>query len=481
MRCWHSRRLGPIARHVLEGLTQAAGRFVAELAFDAIPGAALSTAEAGFCDCVAAMLASAQEPAVFSLLQVVESYRSGVASVLLGARRTSTEDAALINGTAAHAQDFDDIGLGSHPAHPSAVMVPAILALAECTNANGRDMLSAYVAGYEVWGECARRDADHLLEKGWHATGVLGPLASAAAAARLLRLGPERAATALAIASSQASGLMANFGSMTKPLHAGLASRAGVFAARLASAGFTAGGASLEGPGGLLQAISPKGRVDVAPPQDLGLDWNIIRLPLGIKQYPVCYAMHRAVDGAIALHRTLSGRLDEIDRVDVTIGALQLKMLTYSRPENGLQAKFSLEFGVATGLLEGSLGLQHLRFDHLARPDLRLLMEKIHVVEDSRTDPVYRVFSPLDIVEVVLRNGSRHRQSVDFPNGHPERPLSSDDRRRKFMACTVDAFESSEATRCFDLLSHLRTLVSTDSLPRSHLRHDGDAVRAKGV
>jgi 2-methylcitrate dehydratase PrpD len=179
-----------------------------------------------------------------------------------GARR-SVEAAALVNGVAAHVLDYDDVGLDGHS---SAVLVPAILAQGEASGASGAEMLTAYVAGYEVWAELAAREPTPLHRKGWHPTSVRGAVAAAAACAKLRGLDDKGTATAMAVAASMAAGVVANFGTMTKSFQVGRAAQAGVIAARLAQAGLTASLDALEHPLGLLVALSPRARLSANVP-----------------------------------------------------------------------------------------------------------------------------------------------------------------------------------------------------------------------
>jgi 2-methylcitrate dehydratase PrpD len=185
--------------------------------------------------------------------------QSGPASLYFSGEGAAAPEAAWINGTAGHALDYDDVGCRGHV---STVLLPAILAEAETLGASGREMFAAYVAGYETWAELARRDPGHHHVKGWHPTGIFGAIGAGAACAASRRLSPEQATMAVALAASQAGGIMANFGTMTKPFHAGRAAHAGVVAARLAGLGFTAAADALEHPQGFLSAVSPEGKAD---------------------------------------------------------------------------------------------------------------------------------------------------------------------------------------------------------------------------
>lgn len=237
-------------------LTAALGDFVANLRYEDIPATAVAIAKQGIADCVGVMLAGSAEPAVAAVRRgFAPDTAGGGSSICFGPERAPAHVAAWVNGTAAHVLDYDDVALKG--SHPSAVLVPAILAEAEAVGASGRDMLRAYAAGFETWGELISRDRGNYQRKGWHPTGVFGAVGAAAACAALRGATAQEAAHALGIAASQASGVMANLGFMTKPMHAGKAAACGLLAARFAAAGLTAAPNAIEHEQGYLGALSP--------------------------------------------------------------------------------------------------------------------------------------------------------------------------------------------------------------------------------
>src|SRR5580698_978265 len=270
-------------------LTKALGQFVADLSPNRLPEDAVRVAQLGFIDCIGTMIAGRNEDCVKILRQVLAP-ADGPATLTFSKDKSTAPEAAWINGTAAHALDYDDVALRGHP---STVLVPAILAEAEALGSSGADMIVAYVAGYETWAELFRRDNGLLHKKGWHPTGLYGAVGAAAACANLRKLGAEQSAMAIALGASQSAGLMANFGTMTKPFHAGKAAHAGIMAARLAAAGFTANTDALEHPQGFLSAISVEGNPDRASDSKAGREWAILSQGIGIKKYPTCYCTHR--------------------------------------------------------------------------------------------------------------------------------------------------------------------------------------------
>src|SRR6185503_2428319 len=199
--------------------------------------------------------------------------------------------------------DYDDMCFVSL-AHPSCALVPAILATGELVGASGSAVLDAYVAGFEL--ECRLglvMNPRHYHERGWHCTSSIGTLGAAAAASRLLKLDAPSTAHALGIAASTACGLKENIGSMVKPLHAGMAARNGVMAARLAQRGFTASPHAIDGPQGYLVAMdSERDSLDAAV-GDLGIRWEILHTGVTVKLYPSCAATHPPLDALIAMKR----------------------------------------------------------------------------------------------------------------------------------------------------------------------------------
>lgn len=402
------------------GLTAELGAFVAGLDPAAVPAEARHTVRRGIADCVGVLFAGRDEPVVGHALALV-------------AGAGGAAEAAFVNATAAHALDYDDTGLDGHP---SVVLAPAVLAEATRGGARWGEAIAAYVAGYEVWADLVARDRDKHHGKGWHPTAVFGTVAAAAAGARLRGLDAAGAAHALGIAASMAGGLVANFGSMTKPLQVGFAARNGLQAAALAARGVTAAPDALESPRGFLAALSPQGAVDRECPAAAGAPWQILRQGLNIKRYPVCYALHRAVDAALALRPRLLGRLDEIEQVTIALGRLQAAMLRSPRPVTGLDAKFSAEYALACALLRGRLGLADLSDKAVNEPEVQALLRRVQVQPQDEQDPEEPLFSPADLLRVQLADGSwLAADPVRRALGHAARPIDDAALRAKFDDC----------------------------------------------
>jgi len=440
-------------------LTKAVGEFVSNLRYEDIPKPVIPTVHTGFTDCVGVLIGGAREPAA-QLLKSTLAPAGRESSVLFDGSRTSAPDAAWINGTAAHAMDFDDVALNMW-GHPSTVLVPAILAEAEAIDASGRDMVVAYVAGYETWAELVRRDRDLYIPKGWHPTGLFGALGAAAACASLLKLHPEQAATAVSIAASKAAGLAANWGTMTKPFHAGCAAQSGVIAARLAKAGFTASLDTLERQAGFLSAISPAGRFDAESPIELGRDWKLIRNGLHIKKYPLCFATHRALDGILDVLQSHDVDAKGVTRVTVSTCPRGVQQLRYSKPQLGLEAKFSMEFAMASALIARRAGLTELSDDFVQRPDVQSLMDKVVVTPDEREDPALPGWAIYDQVTIESKAGRVESARVNTVRGGPEAPIRPTELWAKFQSCLEAGSAAIPSRPLFD------SLMSLDRLPRA--------------
>lgn len=421
----------------MTGLTAELAAFVAAAPHHVLPAAAAPQVRQGFADTVGVMLAAADEPVTRVLRRFVAGRATpGPARLLLGAERAPVRDAALLNATAAHALDYDDVGLMGHP---SVVLVPALLAEGERLHASGAALLRAYVVGFEVWAELIGRDADRHHDKGWHPTAVFGVVAVAAAVAALRGLPAPVVRHALALAASHASGLIANFGSMAKPLHAGLAAAHGLDAVDLAEAGLTAAPDALEHHAGFLAALSPAGRVDPrTPAAGLGSDWRIASAGLTVKKYPMCFATHRVIDAVLDLARAHDLAPERVRRVTATVGATQAAMLRNHRPVTGLEARFSLEFAVAAALVARRVGLAQLDDAFVARAEVRALLERVAIVTTDTVCAAEPTLAASDRVVVETTDGRRlDSGEVCQTRGGLAAPLADGELRTKFMDCTA--------------------------------------------
>ena len=429
-----------------------------------VPEGARRIVRMGFIDTVATALAGRSEPVVGILSEFVASRGSAAeeAQVLFGQRWAGAADAALINGTAAHALDYDDVSLS---AHPSAVLVPAILAEGQHLGASGEDAVRAYLVGYEVWAELFVREPDQYHVKGWHPTSVLGTVGAAAAVAHLHKLPPERCRDAVGLAASMACGLVGNFGSMAKPLHVGRAAACAIEAVRLAARGLTAAPDALEHHAGLLAALSPRGKADrESPASALGKQLRILEFGLSIKQYPMCYATHRVIDAVLELAKAHDVKAQQVKAVRATIGPTQASMLRNHAPVTALEAKFSLEFAVASALVARKVGLAQLTDEFVAQVPVREAMGKVKTQLSDTRCPIAPTFALTDRVEVELADGrTLASPEIRFPRGNAKLPLGDDELKAKFFDC-ASGVTDTDAARLYERLVRLDALAALADL-----------------
>ena len=448
----------------MSSLTLDLGRFVADLGLGEIPAEACAIARTGIADCFGVLIAGARDPEsalVDRELGSIGTAGTALASLIPSGERRTVESAALVNGVAAHVLDYDDVSLDGHP---SAVLVPAILAQGEASGSSGGEMLTAYVAGFEVWAELLAREPTPLHRKGWHPSAVLGTVAAAAACAKLRRLDAAGAATAMAIAASMSSGLVANFGTMTKSFQVARAAQSGVIAARLAQAGLSASLDALEHPSGLLAALSPEGKADRDRPIAMPKEWHIVAEGLNIKRYPICYATHRSIDAALGLIERYDIKPDAVERIRVSAGATQLRMLRNGRPQTGLEAKFSMQFAMASALIARKVGLAELTDGFVRRPDVQAVFPRVALTANDET-AAGSAFAPADSVEITTKSGKTLNSGpVEYAKGSRQQPLSRNELFAKFADCLGADFQDEKKSRAFESLMMLDRLNGTGDL-----------------
>jgi 2-methylcitrate dehydratase PrpD len=380
-------------------------------------------------------------------------------------RRSSALDATFINGVASHALDYDDVS-GALGGHPSVPLVAPLMALAEWRGAAGRAVALAYAVGFEAECRIARGVHFHHYDKGWHPTATLGIFGTVAAAARLLDFTPEQTATALGLAASFASGLKANFGTMTKPLHVGQCARNGLLAALLVQQGFTANPGALEHRQGFLEVFNGAGTYD--PARMLG-DWGAPFLiesgEPGLKPYPCCGSTHGAIDRALDLVRRHHPSPDAIASVEVLAHARRLPHTDNPDPRTPLAAKFSMQYAVARALADGAVRLEHFEDRAHLDPRVRAIMERLTV----RPHPEMPDASPHQWgaeVIVHLTSGQRLSSRIDdYPRRGPGGdPIRREELWAKFEDCASRALPRAQIAPLFALLEKLDSLPDISGL-----------------
>ena len=400
------------------------GHHIAHRRFDTPDKAGWWHVRRAIIDTYAVAMAGRHEQAATKLLEVLGG-NPGLAPWATTSSGLAPHDVARINGTAGHALDFDDAA-SSNRGHPSTVMLPAILA-SSVGDETFADVSEAYAVGHEIWlllNE-ALPGYDHYA-KGWHATSSVGTLGAAAAVARLKGLDAGQAQTALSIAASMAAGSRQNFGTMTKPFHAGMAASNGVLAANLAAQGYTADSTQLEGEFGYLALYGVSGIPQ--PPVRLPVGTALLnRVGVNIKRYPCCYFTHRAIDGILDLRADGLTPVD-VESIDVVAQPRGLAALLYSRPKTGLEGKFSMEYTVAAGLVGGPPTLADFEDDATQRPEVTALLPRIKPREEPVPPIGPEVYDTnYAVLQVRTTDGRYMEHRVDMARGDARKPLSEED------------------------------------------------------
>jgi 2-methylcitrate dehydratase PrpD len=424
----------------------------------------LHWAGVGLIDTLGVMLAGSREPAVLRAALALD-VADGPALWFGQRRRLRSLDAALLNGTASHALDFDDCN-NTMGGHPSAPVLSALLPLADELGSTGSDFVLAYVAGFELECKLALAVNFHHYTKGWHPTATLGTFGAAAACAKLMGLDVGQTATALALAASFASGIKANFGTMTKPLHVGHAARNGQLAARLAAAGYTAGSERVfEHEHGFLEVFNGAGTYDIARGLAAwGQPMDIVSPGIAIKQYPCCGSTHPAIDAMLALVREHGLRADDVASVEAWVHARRLQHTNRPDPRTALDAKFSLQYVLARALADGCVAVPHFEGEAHAEPRVRALLPCIRVApyDKSRFDPTNHFGGA---VRITLTNGQVLEASVEQALGRTSaNPLPAERLLEKFRLCAATVLRADRIGAIASQIEAINTLPNLRSL-----------------
>ncbi len=347
--------------------------------------------------------------------------------------KTNATNAAFFNGIAGHILDFDDtqIALGGHP---TVVLLPVVLALAEATGAIGKEILTAFIAGMEVSCKIARGVNPVHYRSGYHVTSTLGVFGAAAAAGILLKLGRVELLHALGIAGSMSAGLKENFGTMTKSVHVGSAASHGIMAAQLAQKGCTATRSILEGESGFGNVLSRNS--DFRSLASFGAPWEIEDPGITRKKYPSCARTHAAIDAMLKLVGRHEIKDQDVEEIKCATDRSAFKILIHPSPKTDLEAKFSMPFCLAVALTEKDVLLKHFDPEKIRAPHLQALMRKVRHVADEEICSRGYEYRNTSRVSITTKAGGRFTEMVETCHGDPRNPLSDDDIAHKFYQCT---------------------------------------------
>jgi len=452
------------------GATEKIARFIVDTGYGDIPREAVEKAKRTALDCMGAALAGVGEP----VSQTITGYVTNLggppqASVFGAGVKVSVQDAALANGSIAHALDYDDCGVKI--GHPSVLVLPAVLSLGEHLGASGQEILTAYILGLEIEAKLALHADFKLMQARLNHQTWYGSIGAAAACAKLLRLDVEKTRMALGIAGNFACGLSANHGSMAGAMAAGNACRNGVIAALMAQEGITANANIIEAKNGFYDTLVGPGHHDAERMADgLGKPFYIESPGIGLKKYPSCYHTHRALDGVFQLldeHR-LSDK--DIAEVDVGTSERAMRVLAFTEPATPYQAKFSMPYCIAAAVVDHQVNLETFtprKFEdhnivetrkkvHLSFPDVPIWPGLADVGPDTEF-----VGNP---VTIRTTDGQSYSARVDIPRGDPALPLSDDELLQKYRDCGRSQLRPDDMERSVDLVLGLEKVADVGTL-----------------
>ncbi len=433
---------------------------------DTWPADALHSAKRQFIDVMGVSILGARDASTAKVFETVEHWGDGPCTAIGRERTLSAPWAALVNGTAAHALDLDD-NFDPAKAHATAVLAPAIIALGEQEKSSGHACLDAYICGLQIMGRVGQGVNPAHRNRGWHATATVGAIGAAAACARLLKLNATQAANAVSLSTSMAAGFMSQFGTMTKPIHAGLAAKSGVIAASMARTGITAGRETLDGPTGMNRLmVGPdyeKLRDAITKPehgQNLKFETESIGTPLliidngfRVKRFANCGSAHRAMDALSLLKEERGFSVDDVAKINARLPKTHLNNLMHHDPKDPMQAKFSLQYGLAVVLRTGGCALHDFTPEAVMRPEIRSLYKIIEAKPIDKSEGEFPTS-----VEVHLKTGAVLEKSLAMPLGSKAAPFTDEQYWNKFDDCVGTLITPGELAQVKQYLEDLQQL-----------------------
>ena len=432
-------------------VSQSVAEFVTGFDLAKIPQPVIDRARMVFIDTIGVMLAGSHEETSHLVVAMVKAEGSAAqASIVQESIRASPQLAALANGVAAHAMDYDFTYMRAQAA---AALIPAILPVAETTNATPAEIVSAFIIGAEVVSRFVRIGQDSPIFDYWHSVGMIGVLGAAAACARLMKVPAKDIPNVMGIAGSLASGFTANFATMTKPLHCGNAARNAVLAATLGKSGYTANPAAFEGRNGYFQAFGRGVEVSVDGFADLGSRYDLVSGRYRFKPYPCGGLTHTSIEAALDLRARVAGRFDDIKSIHCGVSRAAGQRASTAWPTNTEQAKFSVGYLVPYSLVHGAPRIAAFTERALQDDRLKALQPKVTASVDPELGRGGDD-SPAKIT-ITMINGDKFEVRKDFSTGSIKLPMSQAQLEEKFYDCAALVMDKGRAAKILTILNEL--------------------------
>jgi 2-methylcitrate dehydratase PrpD len=441
-----------------KSVTEQVAQWIVEVDADDLPPVAVERVRNLVLDSIGNQFAGMAAPTGRRLSQWIEAQGGTPACSVTGqAFRTTPALATLANAAASHALENDDIATFS--SHPNSPLTAAALALGERHNSSGREVVLAWAIGWEITAQtmkvCIGPRGNELINRGWFNQGFQETLGVAALAARLLHLDIDQTRVALGHAASAMAGMMKNRGTDTKGFTAGSAAMHGVMAGELATLGFTANLDILDGDLGVARLLGLEQGDPERVLQDLG-SWDLATRGSTIRLHACCGAAHWSMDAMQRIARARSVAPEGIERIEVEIPSFLTEMVPIHEPAGGLEAKYSLEYGVAAIALDGRAGIHQYTDEAVRRPEAQQLMRRVTTV------PVEG--SLQSRVVVTLRDGEHIEETVNRSHGNPADPLTDEERLGKFHECAGMLATEVQRKQIVELTASLESLADVGEL-----------------
>lgn len=454
---------------VVKGLTREVVDFILRTNYRDIPAEVIELGKKSILDGLGLSLAGSRaESGHISRDFIRGSDLCGGSSTVSGTEmKVPPRFAAFLNGVSIHAFDFDDTQLAVGPGrvygllmHPTVTALPPALAAGEAEGISGKDLMLAYHLGVEVECKIALAISPHSYHS--HITGICGPFGSAAAGIKLRKLDENQSLNALGVAATAGGGLRTNFGTMTKPFHAGHAAEGGLVAVGLAAGGWTASHTVLEDPGGFFNAYG--GAYEFEPDfltRQLGNPWVFQNPGVSIKPFPCGSLTHPGMDEMLRLIHQYNIKPQDVDSVDVGTNEFALGSLIRHDPHTSLEAKFSMEFCLAILLIERKAGLSEFTDAVVNRPDVQAMIHRIHY-SASKAAASAGLNTMSTIIHIHLKDGRTISGHAEFALGSPQHPMSYEQVADKFRGCAEFANWPKEKSE--KIIDRVRTLESVNDI-----------------
>ena len=449
-------------------LTKYVSKFIYQTKFKDIPSNVVELAKKHILDGFGlALSGSVARTGDYLFKQIKKNSAAGKATVIGSKMKVPSQFAALANGVGIHSDDYDDtqLAVGSDRVyglltHPTAPCLPSAFAEGEINNISGKDFLNAYLIGVDVECKVSEAMSPRHYQHGFHSTATCGTLAAAAAASKIRKFNIEKIEKSLGIAASLSAGLRENFGTMTKPLHAGRAAESGVIACDLVGFGWSAADKILESPRGFFQAHG--GGYDLNSIKGkLGKPWTFSKPGISIKPHPCGSLTHPGMTKMLELINKYDIKPEQVVKVDVGTNHNMQNALIHHRPKNEFQAKFSMEYSMAILLIEKRAYIPEYQDKRINKPDVQAMLKKINFYKNQKAEAAgYDKMTT--IIDIYLKNGKKISGRGDFGKGSPAIPMTYDEVADKFMGCAE--FAKWPISKSKKLISTIKNLHKVSSI-----------------